>query len=148
MPKFLFSLCLILYTIVYVSGQDSSAISESCKSICLDKKICICSLQKLGSEFQRLKNLKGSDCDKFGSNLFFVMNCLGDSLSEKKVAIKEVVETMGNPGSMYDKKVSEMLKLEKNEDVLVYFWRGWHDFMYLVIANGKVVRYNWWFALE
>jgi hypothetical protein len=31
---------------------------------------------------------------------------------------------------------------------LIYFWRGWHDFLFFISEEGVIVDHGWWFAYE
>ena len=31
---------------------------------------------------------------------------------------------------------------------LIYFWRGWHDFLFFISEEGAIVDHGWWFAYE
>ncbi|HEX7517975.1 MAG TPA: hypothetical protein VF345_11905 [Chthoniobacterales bacterium] len=31
---------------------------------------------------------------------------------------------------------------------LIYFWRGWHDFLFFISEGGIMVDHGWWFAYE
>jgi hypothetical protein len=31
---------------------------------------------------------------------------------------------------------------------MVYWWRGWHDFLYIVSESGRIKYIKWFYALE
>jgi hypothetical protein len=131
-----------------VSGQDSKSYSDSCKSSCYEKNINICNLKELGKDYQRLRKLQSIECDKFNSNLHIIMSCLGDSIGKSGIGTNEIEKYMGAADSKDKNQIEGMLKLNIDEEILVYFWRGWHDFLYFVIYEGKVKCSGWWFAYE
>ena len=53
---------------------------------------------------------------------------------------------MGKPDSHTDEQ--HVVKLNEGEELWIYHWRGWHDWLYFVIQSKKVKRADWWFAFE
>lgn len=37
---------------------------------------------------------------------------------------------------------------QSDREYLIYFWRGWHDFLFFISEDGAIVDYGWWFAYE
>jgi len=35
-----------------------------------------------------------------------------------------------------------------NENIMIYRWRGWRDFLYFITENGKVKYAKWFYAYE
>lgn len=42
----------------------------------------------------------------------------------------------------------EQAELRRDRKYLIYFWRGWHDFLFFITEKGVVVDHGWWFAYE
>ncbi|HEV2839934.1 MAG TPA: hypothetical protein VGW39_01290 [Chthoniobacterales bacterium] len=38
--------------------------------------------------------------------------------------------------------------LRRDRKYLIYFWRGWHDFLFFITEKGVIVDHGWWFAYE
>ena len=36
----------------------------------------------------------------------------------------------------------------RGRQYLIYSWRGWHDFLFFVSEDGRLVDHGWWFAYE
>jgi hypothetical protein len=45
-------------------------------------------------------------------------------------------------------KADRKVEKRKNAEYLIYFWRGWHDFLFFISVDGVVVDHGWWFAYE
>ncbi len=73
-----------------------------------------------------------------------------------------VGEYLGEPDAILgDRKMTKFLgiyertrksahKLEPRRDrkYLIYFWRGWHDFLFFISEGDVIVDHCWWFAYE
>lgn len=141
------ALCSLLLSLP-LSGQNLLNNRDSCKSRFHVLNLRDCSLKELGWEYQRLKKLNNPDCDNFNSDLHNIMSVLGDSLGKSGFSKNEVLNIIGIPDSSDKSDVSNFVKLKDDEDILVYCWRGFHDFLYFVFYDGKVKRSGWWFAYE
>jgi hypothetical protein len=53
---------------------------------------------------------------------------------------------MGAPDSDVDSQ--HIVALKDGEEIWIYHWRGWHDWLYFIIENKKVKRADWWYAYE
>jgi hypothetical protein len=74
-----------------------------------------------------------------------------------------IVEYLGEPDAILgNRKMTKFLgiyertrrksapKLEPRRDrkYLIYFWRGWHDFLFFISEGDAIVDHGWWFAYE
>jgi hypothetical protein len=46
------------------------------------------------------------------------------------------------------KKAGRKVEGKSDREYLIYFWRGWHDFLFFISEDGLIVDYGWWFAYE
>jgi hypothetical protein len=65
------------------------------------------------------------------------------------VSEKTIIKIMGKP----DKNISkdnpiEVIQFKDEETILIYYWRGMHDFLYFGIKNNKLFYKKWYYALE
>jgi len=37
---------------------------------------------------------------------------------------------------------------QRDRKYLIYFWRGWHDFLFFISEGNVIVDHGWWFAYE
>ena len=104
-------------------------------------------LKNLGAEFQKLKKADRHCCDNFGSGLYSVMHILEDSLRLSSLDESSLIGFMGKP----DEEITQSNKrydLKKGEKLLLYHWRGRHDYMILRIDNSILREVSWYYALD
>lgn len=91
-------------------------------------------LRLLGKEYQRLKSLECSDCDRFESDLMQVMEVLGKRLDgSRKGRVRNI---MGKPD-------------EKEGRQQIYHWRNRHDYLYFTKEkHSRTVKHGWYYAYE
>jgi len=93
---------------------------------------------ELANEYKALRKIKGlfmggewnEDVDKFGGRLHTVLGKLMKKLEGGNYAKPEVISLLGKPDST------------KKEN-LIYFWRGWHDYVEFKVENDKIVKAIW-----
>ena len=121
------------------------------------------SLEKLGAEFRLLRSAPGhfgdgggpwnDAVDGSGGRKRALMDALRARLSG--ASRTEVFATMGDPDeiahpgaetwavALHGARISP-----EGSELLVYHWRGRHDFLYFVVRAGRVVHAGWWMAGE
>ena len=118
-------------------------------------------LEQLGAEFRRIRATGGSkqDADVWGGRKHLVMDELVQRLGQAQPSRARVIALMGKPddetsperASWWKQRQANnesSPKVEGPSTVIVYQWRGWHDFVYFQIQNGKVREAGWWMAGE
>lgn len=103
------------------------------------------------------------DLQGHGGKLHRVLSALGVELGHPPHTKKNVVNCLGKPDAVRNnarmRKFLEIYNRElrktgrKTEDksdreYLIYFWRGWHDFLFFISRRGMIVDHGWWFAYE
>lgn len=75
----------------------------------------------------------------------FVIECLGEP-----DAIFGNREMRNYLGVYYRGRPKAELKAQeqRNRKYLIYWWRGWHDFLFFISEGGVIVDHGWWFAYE
>lgn len=119
------------------------------------------SLEVLAAEYQALRKQLGhfsggawnDDVDRTGGRKEQVLAELGKRLGDGTYARAQVIACMGEPDAML--KPGDMMfrqsydgKDPRVRELLVYHWRGWHDFLYFASDGTQVITYGWWAALE
>ncbi|MBA3767475.1 MAG: hypothetical protein H0W99_10890 [Acidobacteria bacterium] len=158
---------VIIGAILFFAGVSFAQPKYSdarCKG--LSKKIAV-----LISEYQELRNkrrqLRPGSYDKdvsgFGGRLHEVLSSLGAELGHPPYTKKIVVGCVGEPDAIRsNKQMSNYLEIynresrqagrkveeKRNREYLIYFWRGWHDFIFFIVEEGVIVDHDWWFAYE
>jgi hypothetical protein len=146
--KMLFALLFCLISSLFALGQDSIKKEDSCKTILNIAQLDKYSLIELCMEYQRLKKINSDDCDKFESDYHNIMIKIGDTIGKSGLSKVEIENLMGKPDSIDKTYISDLGNFKNNEDIMVYCWRRWHDFLYFALINGIAKRSGWWLAFE
>jgi len=123
-------------------------------------------LEVRSAEYRSLRQVRGhfqggewnDDVDAWKGRKHVVMGDLGEALGQPGVPVERVLALMGPPDQRLeepgestpedDRSLWRMAAPTSGSDLLVYEWRGHHDFLYFWAREGKVVRSGWWMALE
>jgi hypothetical protein len=73
------------------------------------------------------------------------VGCLGEPDAVKNQ------KQMGHLLDIYNReseKAGRKVERKSNREYLIYFWRGWHDFLFFISAGDAIVDHGWWFAYE
>jgi len=86
-------------------------------------------------------------CDKYQSDLHKIMLALSEKLNSPGKDTSSVIRTMGTPDAhsvppQYGKFITG------NENIMIYCWRSWQDFLYIISVNGKIKCVKWFYSLE
>jgi len=78
-----------------------------------------------------------------------LMTDVGRRIEDGGYRVAEVYRLIGRPDRVVHGGESYTgTPVPRDETHLVYWWRGGHDHMYLIVKRGRVVRSCWWYALE
>jgi hypothetical protein len=103
------------------------------------------------------------DLNASGGRYSKVLHSLGEALGHAPFTSKTLEICLGKPDALRSQKQMGHLlsiynrELEKSgrpvtssdkRSYLIYFWRGWHDFIFFISEDGKIVDHGWWFAYE
>jgi hypothetical protein len=103
------------------------------------------------------------DLSAAGGKLSKVLSSLGVELGHPPYTKRNIVECLGEPdaiknhqqmGHLLDiyhrelKKAGRKIEKTSKREYLIYFWRGWHDFLFFISEDGMIVDHGWWFAYE
>ncbi|MCE9523877.1 MAG: hypothetical protein K8S25_15780 [Alphaproteobacteria bacterium] len=118
-------------------------------------------IEDLAAEFRALRvqrgHFSGGDwndaLDKFDGRKHRVMLGLSQALGYGKHSRAEIVALMGEPDQILvrgDWLFAEAYSGDnpRVRELLVYHWRGGHDFLYFVSDRTQVLASGWWAALE
>lgn len=122
--------------------------------------------ENLAAEFRSLRTVKGhfeggpwnADVDKWMGRKHQVMIQLGSRLGEGSCAKAQVIRLLGFPdlttreGDALFDWVNRSPKFKKPAigpyELLIYYWRGTHDFLYFTSQGEIIVNSGWWYAGE
>ena len=103
------------------------------------------------------------DLDGFEGKLHGVLSQLGEELGHSPYTKEKLVRCLGEPDAVKNDKemngsleiyqrekriAGQKVKQYRNPQYLVYFWRGWHDFLFFIVEDERIVDHGWWFAYE
>jgi hypothetical protein len=145
----------------FAQPKDSAT---SCKEV--NKKIAA-----LASEYRDLRERRRQlpqgtfdrDLSADGGRLSKVLSRLGKELGHPPNRKKIVTDCLGEPDAtrnheqmhgfleIYNRelrKAGRKVEDKGAREYLIYFWRGWHDFLFFIVEGGVIVDHGWWFAYE
>lgn len=115
----------------------------------------------LGAEFRVLRQQSGhfsggawnDDVDKWGGRKHQVMIALATALGDGKHTRAEIVAVMGEPDAVlkpgqYMFGIAYDGRDQRVRELIVYEWRGMHDFLFFTSDGESVFGADWWAALE
>lgn len=106
----------------------------------------------------RLKEL-----DVSGDRLERTLSALGVELGHPPRTTRFVIDCLGEPDAIRDgremrnylgiyyrgaRNAARPADERRNRKYLIYWWRGWHDFLFFIAEKGVIVDHGWWFAYE
>jgi hypothetical protein len=124
------------------------------------------------NEYQELRNKRRQlppgtfdhDLSGYGGRLHQVLSRLQQTFGKSLYTKAEIVKYLGEPDAIksgtemraylevrdrYGRNTSKLSEAYwQRREFLIYFWRGWHDFMFFTSINGAIVDSGWWFAYE
>jgi hypothetical protein len=160
-------LVLSLTAILFFAGgswAQSGDTVDVCKD--LNKKAAA-----LASRYKELRDKRrrvpqgtfDRDLDHFNGQLHEVLTSLGVELGHPPFTKETLVKCLGAPDAIKSggqmnmflgvyqrelKKAGRTLSEKSDREYLIYFWRGWHDFIFFISEGGVIVDHGWWFAYE
>ena len=157
---------------LYISGkayQRSRGCTELCEQ-CAEVSEVLCSdnrcvvkgifdeIASLSTEFRKLRKIKGhfeggewnDDVDSYGGRKHQVMIALLREI--RSIDKDQLVHFLGVPDGIIrgddDLTKSYSISADDNSEILVYYWRGEHDFMYFITSGDLIIKSGWWYAGE
>jgi hypothetical protein len=132
----------VKFLLIIAMSFQASAInnftgSNCCESILSEQKIKNASLEQLGAEYVRLKKIQNAGCK----------DCNHFSKSGIQTILSQALVVLPNQDSLHVIKALGVPDETRNNES-IYFWRGWHDYIYIKYSKGKVSSCNWFMAGE
>jgi hypothetical protein len=121
---------------------------------------------ELAKQYKELRKVKGyftggewnDDVDSSRGRLYTILDELRQALGNPSYKRADIVLLMGEPDAILAHDSKEYLWQRGTPDLagqggaeknlLVYFWRGWHDYVYFVCQDDTIQEAGWYFALE
>jgi hypothetical protein len=121
-------------------------------------------LEDIAAEFRSLRTIKGhfeggtwnDDLDKWMGRKHQLMIQLGSRLGTGEYSKAQVIQLLAPPDltaregdDLFD-LVNSLPEFEKPAtgpyDLLIYYWRGTHDFLYFTSRGQTIINSGWWYA--
>jgi hypothetical protein len=137
---------------------------DSCKG--LDKRVVALISEYKGLREKRRRLPRGTfdkDLSSSGGRLENVLASLGAELGHAPYTARIIVNCVGTPDAVRSharmrnfleiynreqRKAGRRTEENPGREYLIYFWRGWHDFLFFISEDGRIVDHGWWFAYE
>jgi hypothetical protein len=88
------------------------------------------------------------DLDAWNGRMHLVMEELGERLGTPGHTKNDIVSIMGKPDTVIVARGQEGKTPTIGEIHLVYFWRGWHDYLFFICQKDTIMKADWYFAGE
>lgn len=113
-------------------------------------------LRELAATFLTYRTMQRRDPDlhtpelsDWSGDMHRVMAQLGDGLAAQLASAACVQTLLGPPDEMRSSGQRHgSVPVGRGEKHFVYWWRGGHDYLYLVMRDERVAQARWWFAGE
>ena len=99
--------------------------------------------------------------DNWSGKFHTIMSKVGDTLGKPIYSKQDILNLLGKPDEIISrsnrKNTAELYniinnkpisEIKKNEEYLVYKWRGFHDFLYFYIKSNVVQYSKWYYSWE
>lgn len=166
MRYFIISIAVILFSAVASVARTQNSAGQ-CQGV--NKKVAalIREYKELREQRRRLpEGIYNKDLRDDGGKLHRVLSSLGVELGHQPYTKRIIVNCLGAPDAVrshqkmrnflgiYNRGLKKAEAGQKAEEqsarvYLIYFWRGWHDFLFFISdEDGAIVDHGWWFAYE
>ena len=164
MRNFMIAVVAILILTHYAHAQSHHS-TERCNEQNKEIASLIQQYQELRERRQQLRagGVFDADLDSDKGKLHEFLYKLGEELGHPPDTKEKILRCLGEPDAMKNEnEMSGLLEIYKREkriagqkvkeyrkpEYLIYFWRGWHDFLFFISEDGLIVDHGWWFAYE
>jgi hypothetical protein len=163
MKHFIITLAAIIFLADISLAQSKDSV-DGCRG--LNKKV-VAFVNQYKELRERRRQLPPGTFDRdvsgHGGKLHEVLSSLGVEFGHPPYTKQNILECLGAPDSIKThKQMRNFLGIYNNElrkagrkvaqngkrEYLIYFWRGWHDFLFFINEEGIIVDHGWWFAYE
>jgi hypothetical protein len=147
MPKQL--LRLVVYSMFVLPALAGGAPTDASK--CGDASVQqqAATYRSYRMQRQRDPDLRTPQLSDWHGDMHKVMVRLGDGLAAQRARAMCVERLLGPPDEVRSPGQRHgTLVVAGGERHLVYWWRGGHDYLYLVVRDARVIQARWWFAYE
>jgi hypothetical protein len=140
-----------IFSVLILLLLSSPAFSQKNENCCKTTITSLphASLKELSKEFQRLKKLKEACCSNYSGDLRLVMEEIGKKCTTMSLSDKKLIRLLGKPDAKsFSKNHGIPYTCVVGESVLIYHWRSWHDYLYIIIKDKHIKEVKWFYAYE
>lgn len=116
-------------------------------------------LEQMMSQYRVLRTTPGhfdgeswnKEVDLWSGKKHLLMRALSHWLDKESADKRQVMEVMGKPDSIVTADADEFDELPqemRKGEVLIYFWRNRHDYLYFTCKEAMPCRSDWWYAFD
>lgn len=121
-------------------------------------------VQEIATEFKSLRTVRGhfdggswnEDLDEWMGRKHYLMIQLGSLLGAGDYGKAQVLQLLDPPDlvvhqgdDLFD-QVNSLAEFERpstgSYELLIYYWRGPHDYLYFTSQDGAIISSGWWYA--
>lgn len=160
MKRFILFMTAVLF-LAAGSAAQSKVTDEKCQG--LDEKASALVSQYTALRLRRRQLPEGKLDLELNDQLSGVLTSLGHELGHPPYTKEVIVGCLGEPDAVRDerrmggflgvyhrelRKAGRKVEERSDREYLIFFWRGWHDFLFFISEDGLIVDHGWWFAYE
>ena len=116
-------------------------------------------LEEMSTQFSEIRRQKGhfdgeewnNEVDLWSGRKHILMQALSNRLDAISASKRQVIEVMGKPDRIVNATAAEFEELPAlngDGEILIYFWRNSHDYLYFNCGRGAGCEPEWQYALE
>lgn len=160
-------ICIHLFLWLILTGcVYTPHVSSTSFPVTLSSDINSLSLEQLSKEFKKLHAVKGQfeggdwnqDVDAWMGREHRLMLEIESQVNKGKIDKAMLIDLMGPPDQVILPKdeLSQLLidlaRLSNTNnafsEILIYYWRGTHDYLYFIYRDDEFVHSGWWYSGE
>ena len=92
-----------------------------------------------------------NDVDLWSGKKHILMKALSNRLASITADRQQVIRVMGMPDQVVTRSTAgfeELPEQSRDGEVLVYYWRNLHDYLYFSCSHADTCIPDWWYSLE
>ncbi|MDX6694519.1 MAG: hypothetical protein QOF02_2122 [Blastocatellia bacterium] len=162
--KYLYMLLLAFLLSAPDAAAQSRALAGKCAATDEQTLTLINDYQELRERRSRLAaGGFDEDLNAYDGKLHRVLVALGERFGRPSNTKQNIQACLGQPDAIRSEdRMSRFLGIYQNErrkagknplakrdrEYFIYFWRGWHDFIFFISEDNRIIDSGWWFAYE
>lgn len=152
-----------LFILVVIQADAQNGVNDSCET---QPNVSSLPLEKIAAEFRTLRKLKShfnggtwnNDADRWNGRKHRLMIEMKARLFKNHNRKSDVIRLLDSPDRITrkgDTLFHRLIDTTRNDtsplipdELLIYYWRGEHDFMFFSCKDSTIQNCRWWHAWE